>query len=346
MAKNIQFPDIKPLNVERQTKIVSMGVGLPERIISNQYIIDEYNIMATDRAVKHSLGINERRWVESGERLEVLMAKAVRQCLGKAGISIDQVDRVIYTKLLGDYQIPALSVALLKELGATVGIPAFDISSACSGFIHTMDLAIRHIASGDDYVLVIGGGATSTGIQKWRKPNPATIFLYGDGIAAMLLGKADIQHFFSSYIITNPYLYDIAFVPYGTSTLRGGIKEIDYEMYNMKVEKGNLIMESSVEYSRMISEKLMAISGLTIEDIDFFVTSDQTTVIWEAQLEALGIPKEKSVSCFRKYGNTVAGMSPLNLNELIETGRLKRGKIVMMHGHGAGASSGGVIFMY
>lgn len=346
MEINIQFPDIRPLNVERQSKIISMGVGLPERVVSNQEIIDEYNIVATDRAIKFSLGIAERRWVNSDESLEGLMAKAVRQCLDKAGMCIEQVDRVIYTKLLGDYQIPALSVALLRELGATVGIPAFDISSACSGFIHAMDLAIRSIASGDDYVLVIGGGVTSTGIQRWKNISSKTVFLYGDGITAMLLGKSETRNFMSSYVFTNPIFYNVAYIPIGTSTLRSGIKEIDYDMFNMRIDNGNLIMESSIEHAKVVCEKLLMDSGLTINDLDFFVTSDQSTVIWEAQLEALGIPKEKSVSCFHKYGNTVASMSPLNLYELIETGRLKRGNTVMMHGHGAGASSGGLIFKY
>lgn len=346
MEMTIQFPDIRPLKVERQSNIISMGVGLPERVVSNQEIIDKYNIIATDRAVRFSLGINERRWVSGDERLEVLMAKAVRECLSKAEINIEQVDRVIYTKLIGDYQIPALSVALLKELGTTVGIPAFDISSACSGFIHAMDLAVRSIASGDDYVLIIGGGATSTGLQRWKIANSKTIFLYGDGITAMLLGKSDTQHFISSYIFTNSDLYNVAYIPYGTSVLRDGMKEIDYEMIYMRIDNGSLVMESSVEHAKVICEKLLMDAGLTINDIDFFVTSDQSTVIWEAQLKALNIPKEKSVSCFYKYGNTVASMSPLNLYELIETGRLKRGNIVMMQGHGAGASSGGFIFKY
>lgn len=343
---DIQFPDIKPLNVKRQAKIISMGVGLPERVVSNQEIIDKYNIMATDRAVKFSIGISERRWIGSDESLEGLMAKAVGQCLAKAEISIEQVDRVIYTKLFGDYQIPALSVALLKELGTTVGIPAFDISSACSGFVHAMDLGVRSIASGDEYVLVIGGGASSKGIQRWNKPNPKTIFLYGDGITAMLLGRSDTKHFISSYIFTNPFYYDIAYIPYGTSTLRDGMKEIDCAMFDMRIDNGNLILESSALHAKVICEKLLMDAGLTINDIDFFVTSDQSTVIWEAHLKALDIPKEKSVSCFHKYGNTVASMSPLNLYELIETGRLKRGHVVMMQGHGAGASSGGFIFKY
>jgi len=88
------------------------------------------------------------------------------------------------------------------------------------------------------------------------------------------------------------------------------------------------------------NDKLLAETNLTLDDIDFFITSDQSTKIWEAQVKELGIPFEKSLSLFYKYANTVAAMSPLILHELITSGRLKRGDLVMMHAHGAGASSG------
>jgi 3-oxoacyl-[acyl-carrier-protein] synthase-3 len=346
MDTSIQFPDIKPLNIERYAKIVAMGAGLPENVITNQDIINRYNIIATDRAVEYSLGIKERRWVDPNQKLEDLMAKAVNHCLERAGLKIDSVSRVIYTRLLGDFQVPAASVGVLRKLGANIGIPAFDISSACSGFMHAMDLAIRYIASGDEYVLVIGGGITSAGIQTWKKPNPKTVFLFGDAIVAMLLGPSETKHFLASYIITNPKLYDNALIPCGTGLLREDMPDLDYDIFNMKIVDGNLVQQSAVEYSKVIAEKLLSVTGLSLADMDFFVTSDQSTKIWEAQLNALGIPFEKSISLFYKYGNTVAAMSPLNLDGLIQAGRLKRGHLVMMMAHGAGASSGGLIFRY
>lgn len=346
MDTSIQFPDIKPLNIDRYARIIATGVGLPEKVVTNQDIIDWYNIIATDRAVEYSLGIKERRWVEVGQKLEDLMAKAINHCLEQAGMVIDQVNRIIYTRLFGDFQVPAASVGVLGKLGANIGIPAFDISSACSGFMHAMDLAIRYIASGDEYVLVIGGGITSTGIQTWKKPNPKTVFLFGDAVVAMLLGPSETKHFLASYIITNHKLYDNALVPCGTNLLRGDRQDLDYDIFNMKIADGKLIQQSSVDYAKVIAGKLLAATGLSLADIDCFVTSDQSTRIWEAQLNALEIPFEKSLSSFYKYGNTVAAMSPLNLNELIQTGRLKRGHLVMMMAHGAGASSGGMIFQY
>ncbi|NLD49726.1 MAG: ketoacyl-ACP synthase III [Clostridiaceae bacterium] len=342
----LDFPDIRPLNIDRYAKIISTGTGIPEKIVTNTDLIEKYNIMATDRAVQYSLGIKERRWVRPDQKHDELMAEAVSECLERAGVGIKSVDRVICSRLLSDYHIPSAAVGVLRRLGAKVGTPGFDICAACSGFIHAMDLAVRHIATGDDYVLIIGGGITSKGIQNMEEINPKTVFLFGDAFAAMLIGHSDTKHFLASYIFTNPYLYDNAYIPCGTSLLNSSSAKLNFDIFNMTIEDGNLIQKSSVEYAKVISEKLLKAVELSIEDIDFFVTSDQSTKIWEEQLKAIGIPHEKSLSLFHKYGNTVSAMSPLNFDGLVREGRIKRGKIVMMMSHGAGASSGGMIFRY
>jgi len=346
MDKEVRFPEIRHLNIDRYAKIISTGIGLPNDVVTNQDIIDEYNIIATDRAVQYSLGIKERRWSNFGEKVEDLMMRAVSQCLERAGIDIDKIDRVIYTKLFGDYQVPATSIGLLKKLNAKKGIPAFDICSACSGFMHAMDLAIRYIATGDDYVLILGGSVMAKCSRLWRKPDPKTVFLFGDAIVAMLLGPSEVKSFMASYLLTNHSLYDNAKITFGTEFLRSDMRDLEPNVFFMRIADGNIVFNSSAKYAKIIADKLLNETGLSLDDIDYFVTSDQSTKIWEAQLKELGIAKEKSNSMFYKYGNTVGAMSPLNLDDLIVSGRLKRGDIVMMQAHGAGASSGGMIFRY
>jgi 3-oxoacyl-[acyl-carrier-protein] synthase-3 len=143
MVNNIIYPPIQQLNVERFARVVSTGIGLSEKVTINQDIIDRYHLFATDRAVQYTLGIKERRWVEPDQKLVELMAQAVTNCLEKAGLELEKIDRIIYSKLIGDYQMPASSVGMLRELGTKKGIPAFDISSACSGFMHALDMALR-----------------------------------------------------------------------------------------------------------------------------------------------------------------------------------------------------------
>lgn len=343
---DINYPPIQSLNVQRFARVAATGIGIPDRVVTNQDIIDRYQLFATDRAVQFTLGIKERRWVKEDQTLVDLMAQATGQCLDRAGVNIEDVDRVIYTKLMGDYQVPASSLGMLREMGVKKGIPAFDITSACSGFMHAMDIALRFIATGDDYVLILGGGITSTGAQVWGQPDPKTVFMFGDAVVAMLLEKTDKQHFLASYLLTNHDLYDRAYIPEGTTLLDSNFTDFSPTTYTMQIPDGRIIYTSAVEICKIVAERLLQKTGLTIDQIDCFVTSEQNTQIWEGQLDALGIPKEKSLSVFWKYGNTVAAMSPLMLDEMITKGLIKRGMTVMMMAHGAGASSGGCIFKY
>ncbi len=125
-----------------------------------------------------------------------------------------------------------------------------------------------------------------------------------------------------------------------------GAQDFGPGMLALTMPDGRRIHQSVIDSCRIISERLLALAGLSIEQIDFFITSDQTHHVWKDQLKLLGLPESKSVSCFPQYGNTVAAMTPLNLNQAIVTGALRRGMTVMMMGHGAGASGGGFIFTY
>ena len=123
-------------------------------------------------------------------------------------------------------------------------------------------------------------------------------------------------------------------------------KLFNNEIFNMLMPDGKAIHDSAVASGYLVARKLLDSQGMSIEEIDLVVTSDQTTFTWAEQLQKLGVPQSKSLSLFCRYGNTVAAMSPMILNELIETGRLQREMTVLMMAHGAGASGGGFIFTY
>jgi len=325
--------------------ILSTGAFVPETKMTNQDIIEQYNLMATDRAVQHITGAKERRWVKQGIYSSDLLAQAAQQCLTRANVSVDQLDRIIYARLLGDGLIPATSARLLEKLQATVSIPAFDITAACSGFIHALDMGVRCIDSGEDYVLVLAGGIFSKSINQANKQNTRTVFLLGDGAAGVLLGTSSKRQFFASYIYTDSTMYELSYIPYGASMLAEN-RHIDNDAFDMQMPDGKKIHQSTIHSARIVSEKLFAQTRFSPQNLDIFITSDQTTQIWKDQLKYLNIPQHKSLSLFSRYGNTVAAMPPLILNEMLKEGKLKRGHLVLMMAHGAGASSGGLIFEY
>lgn len=345
MLSTMTYLDPKPLNIRRYARILSTSVFVPDRVVTNDDIIQRYDLIATDRAVQYSIGIQERRYADDDTLPSDLLYEAAKQCLERAAVQPDQLDRVLYTKLVGDQIVPATSIKVMEKLGIRRGIPAFDILAACSGFVHLMDMAIRYIDSGDDYVLILGGDISSGLASAKNKKDTRTIFLQGDAVVGMLLGSSDSQHFLASYLYTDNTYFDYSYVRFGTEMLNK-TRAFGDEMFNMQMPDGKVIHESVVDSCELVAQRLLRQAGLTIEDIDVFITSDQTTFTWKAQLEAMKVPLDKSTSLFYKYGNTVAALSPTNLHEMIETGRLKRGMLVLFMAHGAGASGGGLIFRY
>ncbi len=345
MLSTLNYPAIKPLNIDRYAQVLSTAVTVPDTVVTNKDIIQRYDLIATDRAVQFAVGIKERRYADEDTLVSDLLAETAKKCLDRANVQPEQLDRVIYTKLMGDYIVPATSIKVLEKLGIRTGIPAFDIAAACSGFAHILDMALRYIDTGDDYVLILGGDISSRSANTKNKKDTRTIFLSGDAVVGMLLGRSEEQKFFASYLYTDNTYYDYSYVPFGTELLNN-TKAFDNTMFNMQMPDGRIVHESVIDSCHIVAHKLLEQTGLTMKDIDVFITSDQTTLTWKAQLKKMGVSEKKSTSNFYQYGNTVAALAPVNLNEMIETGRLQRGMTVMFLAHGAGASGGGFIFTY
>lgn len=340
----LEYPDSKPLTLTRHSRIAATGKGFPDDVYTNEDIIKKYDLIASDRAVQFSLGIEERRW--GREETSELLLKAAKECFNRCDILPEQIDRIVYTKLVGDISIPATSLNVLKGLGIKDGIPTVDISAACSGMVHALDMGLRYIDSGDDYVLVLGGDKSSKPVDLDYSPDTRTIFLNGDGVAAILLEKTDDQHFKSSYIYTDNSYFEYSYMPFGSKLLNSSNLEFKDDLFNMVMPSGQVVHQAILDAGKIVIDKLLYEADMTIDDIDIFITCDQTHLVWKDQCKEFGIPEEKSISLFKKHGNTVAAMTPLNLNAIIESGKLKRGMTVLMTAHGAGASGGGFIFTY
>lgn len=345
IGSSMSYPGGRELRIGRHAQLLATGVGIPEVVVTNQDIIDQFNLIASDRAVQFSIGIKERRHVAPGNSPSKYLHDAAAMCLANAGVDPARVDRIIYARLVGDHAVPATALKVLDKLGLRTGIPVMDISVACSGFLHATEIALACIEAGDEHVLVLAGD--QAGIDRDAKvlKDTRTIFLNGDGFAAALYGRSDIPRFHCSYFYTDSSIGDFAYIPFGTAALAEGTTA-DPGLFNLTMPNGPNIHQSIVDSCRIVTGRLLERAGMTISDIDFLISSDQTTLSWKAQLDLFGIPSEKSCSCFHKYGNTVAAMVPLNLHEAISTGKLRKGMTVLLMGHGAGASGGGFIFTY
>src|SRR5512140_2453891 len=112
-----RYPAGRPLVAQRYARILSTGSGVPDEVVTNQALIDELGLIATDRAVQYSIGIRERRRASHHAESSVYLEKAARECLERAGVAPASLDRIIYARLFGDHLVPATAVRVLERLG-------------------------------------------------------------------------------------------------------------------------------------------------------------------------------------------------------------------------------------
>ena len=87
----------------------------------------------------------------------------------------------------------------------------------------------------------------------------------------------------------------------------------------------------------------LEIAGLTINDIDLVIPHQANLRIIEAVGERIGVSADKVYVNVDRYGNTSAATVIIALDEVIRSGRIKNGDLVLMVTFGAGLTWGASI---
>ncbi len=347
--QNYIFPDYKKRNIKQHSRIIATASYFPDRVVTNQDIIDANQIPVTDIAIRKTLGVVQRRVAEDGVADSDLLVKAAERCLQKAGLGVDQLSKLLVTKFLGDRILPMTASMVQRKLNSQVAFHAVDIEGGINSFLHALDLATRYISTTkekEQYILILSGGIHVAPISK---TDPRVAFLFGDGAAAILLAVAEEPHFLASYIYTNYEYYDAA----GSRMLKmdewvsqkiyeQGEYELLYNLYRMDNWKESL--DFYLQAAAVTRDNLLKESGLTMNDIDLVLVTENNKKIRDLTLEKLGVPEEKSLSAIQEYGNTMSAMLPILIDRAFADGRWKQGTNIMLISHGEGASGGGMIY--
>src|ERR687896_1102746 len=166
--------------------ITGWGMYAPSRIMSNHGL--EKLVETSDEWIVGRTGIRERRIAADDETATTLSVHAARDALAVAALAPVELDLVIVATCTPDYPLPATSVLVATELGATRAA-GFDLQAACSGFIYAYAAGTSFVRSGMyRNVLVIGVEVLSRFLD-WTDRN--TCVLFGDGAGAVVLSASD-----------------------------------------------------------------------------------------------------------------------------------------------------------
>ena len=314
---------------------IGCGRYLPEKILTNDELakmVDTSNDWIVQRT-----GIKARHIAAEGETTSDLGTKAALAAIENAGIEADSIDLIILATSTPDYTFPASSVQIQHNLGIKKGA-AFDMQAVCSGFIFAMSTADTYICAGKAKRVLVIGAETFSRILDWE--DRTTCVLFGDGAGAVVLeavegeGTSSDRGILTTHLRSDGSHREKLYVDGGPSKTQttGHLR-----MEGREVFKHAVGMITDVVYDAFDS------TGLSSEDLDWFIPHQANERIIDASAKKLRIDPAKIVKTVFKHGNTSAASIPLALCEAVEDGRVKKGDTLMLEAMGGGFTWGSVL---
>jgi 3-oxoacyl-[acyl-carrier-protein] synthase III len=322
--------------------INGLGAYAPEKVVTNHDFAQRLD--TSDQWIVERTGIKERRFARPEETVATMAVPAVNTALGKAGVKIGDISHIIVGTATPDRLLPSTACHLQAMLGADQA-SAFDISAACSGFVYGLTLAEGLIAAGQgDHVLVVGGEKLT---HITDQDDRSTAILFGDGVGAAVVSRTngDGRGLLSTFIKADGRLAELLYIPGG-----GVMKPFNQDVLNDKSYlmrmAGREVFKHAVLTMAEACDEAIRRAGVRPEDIDLLVPHQANIRIIEATAKHAGMPLEKVMVTVDRYGNTSAASIPMALADAEASGRLAKGKTVLLVAFGAGFTWGSAVIKW
>ena len=137
------------------SRLLGLGSAFPERILSNDDLAAR--VGTSDAWIQERTGIAQRRQLADGQNNSDIAVAAALSALTNAGLAASEIDLVLACTNTPDRWLPSLGSAVQARLGLRPGVPAYDIVTACAGWLAGLQTADALVRSGHHrHVLVIG----------------------------------------------------------------------------------------------------------------------------------------------------------------------------------------------
>lgn len=324
-------------------KFSSFGSFAPAKILTNKDL--EKMVETSDEWIRTRTGMVERHIASPEEAASDLAYQAAINAIEASKVKYKEIDAIIVATISGDHPFPSTACVLQKRLGLK-GIPAFDVSAGCTGFIYACDVARQYIENGAATNILVLGVEILTKITNWTDRN--TCVLFGDAAGAAIVSRAkptDISRIIDSKIDADgsqgEYLIQLA----GGSRLPASHETVDANQHTVYME-GNRIFKSAVKSMYAASDELLKRNHLGSGDLDWVIPHQANLRIIEALADKMKVPISKVIVNIHKYGNTSSATVPLAIDEAIRAKKIRRGDIMLLTSFGAGLTWGSILARY
>jgi 3-oxoacyl-[acyl-carrier-protein] synthase-3 len=315
--------------------VLGCGSYLPERILTNAELASR--IDTSDEWIVQRTGIRERHVAAEGEFTSHLAIKAARAALHHARLDAQAIDLIVLATSTPDNTFPATAVAVQEGLGINHGA-AFDLQAVCSGFVFALATADNFLRAGSYKRALVIGAETFSRILDWN--DRGTCVLFGDGAGAVVLeaqteaGKSSDRGVLTTHLRSDGRHKSKLYVDGGpSSTQTVGLLRME----------GREVFKHAVGMITDVIVDAFNATGLTADDIDWFIPHQANKRIIDASANKLHIAPQKVVLTVDVHGNTSAASIPLALAVAVKDGRVKKGDLLLLEAMGGGFTWGSAL---
>ncbi|MGL4860007.1 MAG: beta-ketoacyl-ACP synthase III [Enterobacteriaceae bacterium] len=315
------------------TRILGTGSYLPAAVRTNADL--ERMVDTSDEWIVSRTGIHERRIANSDETVEFMGYQAALQAIAAAGIDKEQIGLIIVATTTGTHAFPSAACEIQRYLDLK-GMPAFDVSAACSGFLFALSVADQYIKTGAvKHALVIGADTLSHTLDEEDR---RTVILFGDAAGAVVLGASDKPGILSTHLHANGEFGHLLTLPFAS-------RHQCADAHWLTMEGNEVFKVAVTELAHIVDEALNA-NGLSHNDLDWLIPHQANLRIISATARKLKMSMEKVVVTLDRHGNTSAASVPAALDEAIRDGRIQRGQLLLLEAFGGGFTWGAALLWY
>jgi 3-oxoacyl-[acyl-carrier-protein] synthase-3 len=322
----------------RTCSITGVGSYVPERILTNQDL--EKMVDTSNDWIISRTGIKERRIAASDEFTSDIAAQAAIRAIKMAGIAPEKIDLIIVATITPDMPFPATACLVQQKIGA-YHAAAFDIEAACSGFIYGLEIGQQFIMSRTyDAVLVVGAEKLSS-IVDWTDRN--TCVLFGDGAGAAILQNRPSSHGLLTAIMgADGRKAELLSMPAGGSRVPATPDSVAARLHYLRMD-GKETFKCAVNAMYVAASEALRRCEIDISEVACIIPHQANRRIIDAVGERLGAAPERLFLNVDRYGNTSAASVAIALDEAVQSGRVKRGDLILLMVFGAGLTWGAAI---
>jgi 3-oxoacyl-[acyl-carrier-protein] synthase-3 len=318
--------------------VLGCGSYLPERILTNAELAAR--VATSDEWIVQRTGIRQRHIAAEGEFTSHLAIKAARAALADAGVDAQSIDLIVLATSTPDNTFPATAVSVQNALDIHHGA-AFDLQAVCSGFIFALASADNFLRSGAFKRALVIGAETFSRILDWN--DRGTCVLFGDGAGAIVLdaqpqsGIKPDRGVLTTHLRSDGRHKSKLYVDGGPSSSQ--------TVGHLRME-GREVFKHAVGMITDVIVDAFNASGITADDIDWFVPHQANKRIIDASAHKLHIAPQKVVLTVDRHGNTSAASIPLALAVAAGDGRVKKGDLVLLEAMGGGFTWGSALLRW